>query len=73
MGGPLAALRKADAVTACVERHALDARHCWAYADSLDDVPLLRRVGHAGVVNPGGALRRIARREGWEILSWTLG
>lgn len=70
VGEPLAAERKADAVTEFVRHHTLDSTHCHAYADSLDDLPLLRRVGRAAVVNPNAALRRAAQREGWEILSW---
>jgi fatty acyl-CoA reductase len=73
VGGPLSAERKAEAAAQFAARHGLDPRHCHAYADSLDDLPLLRRVGHASVVNPGGALRRIAAREGWEILRWEAG
>lgn len=39
-----------------------------AYGDSAHDVALLRAVGRPVAVNPGRALRRIARRQGWEIL-----
>jgi HAD superfamily hydrolase (TIGR01490 family) len=40
----------------------------YAYSDSESDVPMLRAVGHAVVVNPDAALRRIAVEDGWEIL-----
>ncbi len=70
-GEPLAHERKADAVSEFVRRHDLDASACYAYADSLDDVPLLGRVGHAAVVNPGARLARLARERGWEILRWS--
>jgi HAD superfamily hydrolase (TIGR01490 family) len=69
-GPPLAAEQKAAAAAACAARRGLDLGRCHAYADSLDDLPLLRRVGHPVAVNPGEALRRIAGREGWEILDW---
>jgi HAD superfamily hydrolase (TIGR01490 family) len=68
--GPIAAERKAAAVTAYLARHGLEAADCHAYADSLDDLPMLRRVGHAHVVNPGAKLARVAASEGWEILRW---
>lgn len=41
---------------------------CVAYADSIHDLPLLTRVGEPVAVHPDGALRRIAERNGWEIL-----
>jgi HAD superfamily hydrolase (TIGR01490 family) len=69
-GGPLAAEPKAEAAADWAVRQGLDPADCWAYADSLDDLPLLRRMGHAGVVNPGEALRRIAVSQAWEILAW---
>ena len=42
---------------------------CAAYADSMDDVPLLRRVGRPVAVHPDRKLERIAENEGWEILA----
>lgn len=39
-----------------------------AYGDSAHDLALLRAVGRPVAVNPGRALRRIARQQGWEIL-----
>jgi HAD superfamily hydrolase (TIGR01490 family) len=68
---PLAHERKAGAVRDCMTRHGLDPAACWAYADSLDDVPMLAAVGHAGVVEPGRKLARIAAQRGWEILRWS--
>jgi alcohol-forming fatty acyl-CoA reductase len=71
--GALAGKRKAQAVASYVEQHGLDAASCHAYADSRDDIPMLGRVGHAHVVNPGGRLARTAERAGWEILRWERG
>ena len=34
---------------------------CYAYSDSVTDLPMLEAVGHPRVVNPDRALRRIAR------------
>ncbi len=40
----------------------------FAYSDSESDLPMLRAVRHAVVVNPDAALRRIAAQEGWEVV-----
>ncbi|MHB8531358.1 MAG: HAD family hydrolase [Solirubrobacteraceae bacterium] len=50
-------------------REGLDLACSYAYSDSESDLPMLRAVGHAVVVNPDGALRRIALQEGWEIVA----
>jgi HAD superfamily hydrolase (TIGR01490 family) len=46
----------------------IDLGSSYAYSDSESDLPMLRAVGHAVVVNPDADLRRIALNEGWEIL-----
>ncbi len=48
------------------DRIALDLSY--AYSDSESDLPMLRAVGHAVVVNPDAALRRIAQQDGWEVI-----
>jgi hypothetical protein len=50
------------------ERDGVDLGASYAYSDSESDVPMLRAVGHAVVVNPDAALRRIAASEGWEVI-----
>ena len=50
------------------EREGIDLDASYAYSDSESDLPMLRAVGHAVVVNPDQDLRRIAADEGWEIL-----
>jgi HAD superfamily hydrolase (TIGR01490 family) len=50
------------------ERDDLDLASSYAYSDSESDLPMLRAVRHAVVVNPDIPLRRIALQEGWEIL-----
>ena len=42
--------------------------NCIAYADSMDDLPLLSAVSRPVSVDPGSGLRRIARSKNWEIL-----
>jgi HAD superfamily hydrolase (TIGR01490 family) len=58
---------KAGAVTALAAAGGLDPARCTAYSDSINDLPMLSAVGHAVAVNPDPALRREARRRGWEI------
>jgi HAD superfamily hydrolase (TIGR01490 family) len=46
---------------------------CYAYSDSVTDLPLLEAVGHPYAVNPDRSLRRIARQRGWPVLEFTPG
>jgi HAD superfamily hydrolase (TIGR01490 family) len=50
------------------EREGIDLDASYAYSDSESDLPMLRAVRHAVVVNPDPHLRRIAVEEGWETL-----
>jgi HAD superfamily hydrolase (TIGR01490 family) len=50
------------------EREHVDLAASYAYSDSESDLPMLRAVGHAVVVNPDAVLRRIALQEGWEVI-----
>jgi HAD superfamily hydrolase (TIGR01490 family) len=50
------------------EREGIDLGSSYAYSDSESDLPMLRAVRHAVVVNPDAALRRIAAEEGWEVI-----
>jgi HAD superfamily hydrolase (TIGR01490 family) len=49
-------------------REGIDLGASFAYSDSESDLPMLRAVGQAVVVNPDAPLRRIAIEEGWEIV-----
>ena len=40
------------------------------YSDSINDLPLLERVGTPVVVTPDRKLRRIAERRGWRVERW---
>ncbi len=46
----------------------IDLAASYAYSDSESDLPMLRTVGNAVVVNPDATLRRVAREEGWEVM-----
>jgi hypothetical protein len=50
------------------EREQIDLGASYAYSDSESDLPMLREVGNAVVVNPDSLLRRIAVEEGWEVI-----
>jgi HAD superfamily hydrolase (TIGR01490 family) len=49
-------------------RDGIDLDASYAYSDSESDLPMLRAVRHAVVVNPDAMLRRIAVQEGWEVI-----
>jgi len=71
-GGPLTDRSKAEAIVSFSKEHQLDLSSCYAYADSLDDIPMLEAAGYARVVNPGRRLRKIALAKKWKILIWDL-
>lgn len=70
--GPITGECKAREVQAWVKRLKANPADCFAYADSLDDAPMLEQVGHPSVINPGSKLAKLARRRGWNILNWSL-
>jgi HAD superfamily hydrolase (TIGR01490 family) len=45
---------------------------CFAYSDSVTDLPMLEAVGHPHAVNPDRHLRRIAVERGWPVLAFEL-
>jgi HAD superfamily hydrolase (TIGR01490 family) len=68
-GGPLVYREgKPVAMREVAEREGIDLDESYAYSDSESDLPMLRSVGHAVVVNPDAELERVARAEGWRIM-----
>ncbi len=59
---------KAVAIRELAAGEGFDLAGSYAYSDSESDLPMLRAVGHAVVVNPDAELARAAREEGWRIL-----
>jgi phosphoserine phosphatase len=56
------------------EEKGIDLAESWAYSDSHSDLPMLRAVGHPVAVNPDAELARVAREEGWDVMTFeTLG
>jgi HAD superfamily hydrolase (TIGR01490 family) len=59
---------KVEAMRKFAEKHEIEMDESWAYSDSASDLPMLRSVGHAVVVNPDAELHEIARAEGWRVM-----
>ena len=56
------------------DERGIDLAESWAYSDSASDLPMLRAVGHPVAVNPDSELARVAREEGWDVMTFeTLG
>jgi len=63
---------KAAVVEQLAAEHGYDLGHCFAYSDSVTDLPMLEAVGNPAVVNPDRALRRRAVDAGWEVLDFDI-
>ena len=59
---------KVEAITALAQWEGFDLQQCYAYSDSISDVPMLEAVGHPVAVNPDAKLERIARRHNWPVV-----
>jgi HAD superfamily hydrolase (TIGR01490 family) len=58
---------KGAAVRELADREGLDLDASFAYGDSLNDLPMMRSVGHPCPINPDARLRRHAKDVGWPI------
>lgn len=65
----MAGAAKAHWIRAYAEREGLALGSCYAYADSISDLPMLSVVGRPTPINPDAGLRRVAREQGWPVLS----
>jgi phosphoserine phosphatase len=61
---------KADHATTLAADRGYELADCFAYSDSVTDLPLLELVGHPRVVNPDRALRKVARTRRWPELTF---
>jgi phosphoserine phosphatase len=61
---------KASRVRELASRRGYRLPDCYAYSDSVTDLPMLEAVGHPRAVNPDRALRRIARERQWPVLAF---
>jgi HAD superfamily hydrolase (TIGR01490 family) len=62
---------KAVAIRQVAAEMGYDLADCWAYSDSVTDLPMLEAVGHPTAVNPDRGLRRAALERGWPVLTFS--
>ena len=62
---------KAAAVRELAIHEGYPLEHCYAYSDSMTDLPMLGAVGNPSVVNPDRALRKEAAARGWPVLTFS--
>ncbi|PRC41382.1 HAD-IB family hydrolase [Mycobacterium sp. ITM-2017-0098] len=62
---------KVEAIRALAEREGYALEHCYAYSDSVTDLPMLEAVGHPTVVNPDRTLRKEATARGWPVRTFS--
>ncbi|GAA4386838.1 HAD family hydrolase [Tsukamurella soli] len=62
---------KVVAMQKLAETNGYDLTQCFAYSDSITDVPMLAAVGHPTAVNPDRGLRREAGEQGWPVVSFS--
>lgn len=65
------AAAKANAVREVAAVRGYDLAECWAYSDSITDLPMLSVVGHPVAVNPDRELRSAALAMGWPAIGFT--
>jgi HAD superfamily hydrolase (TIGR01490 family) len=62
---------KVQAIRELAAREGYPLEHCYAYSDSITDLPMLETVGHPSVVNPDRGLRKEATERGWPVLMFS--
>jgi HAD superfamily hydrolase (TIGR01490 family) len=62
---------KATAIRQTAEARGYDLTRCYAYSDSITDLPMLAAVGNPTAVNPDRELRAAALAMGWEARDFT--
>lgn len=62
---------KVEAIRELAAREDYALEHCYAYSDSITDLPMLEAVGHPSVVNPDRGLRKEATARGWPVLTFS--
>lgn len=64
---------KAEAIQALAATHGLDLARCFAYSDSVNDLPMLEVVGHPCAINPDSRLLAHAQSHDWEVRDYRTG
>jgi HAD superfamily hydrolase (TIGR01490 family) len=62
---------KATAIRQVAQARGYDLSRCYAYSDSITDLPMLSAVGHPTAVNPDRELRAAALAMGWDVRDFT--
>ncbi|MEU3190104.1 HAD family hydrolase [Streptomyces sp. NPDC006992] len=62
---------KAEAIRELAESEGYDLARCYAYSDSVTDLPMLEAVGSPHAVNPDRALRKEALARDWPVLAFS--
>jgi len=62
---------KVEAIKELAAREGYALEHCYAYSDSITDLPMLEAVGHPTVVNPDRALRKESVARGWPVVTFS--
>lgn len=62
---------KVTAIEKLAATEGYELSRCYAYSDSITDLPMLTAVGHPTAVNPDRNLRREATNRGWPVLSFS--
>ncbi len=61
---------KATAIRQIAEVRGYELDDCYAYTDSITDLPMLSAVGHPTAANPDRELRAAATAMGWEVVDF---
>jgi len=61
---------KARRIRELATERGYDLVDCFAYSDSVTDIPTLEAVGHPHAVNADRQLRRVALARGWPVLAF---
>ncbi len=61
---------KASGIRELAAERGYDLAACFAYSDSVTDLPMLEAVGHPHAVNPDRELRKVAHARGWPVLAF---
>jgi HAD superfamily hydrolase (TIGR01490 family) len=59
---------KAKAIEKLISDRGYDLELCYAYSDSVSDLPMMEMVGHPVAVNPDSELYAVARDRGWPVV-----
>jgi len=62
---------KATAIKQLAAERGYELDACYAYSDSITDLPMLEAVGKPTAVNPDRALRAVATERGWPVLTFS--